>query len=256
MRISYQLYSARNHGSLDSTLAELHAIGFRRVEGYQGLFEDVDALERSLDTHKLTMPSSHMALDLLEADPDKAIAIARQLGIDSVFAPHLEEQHRPSDAAGWRALAARLSAVAKRLADAHIAFGWHNHDFELVKTTDGVVPLTEMLAHAPDILWQADLAWVQRAGADASALLDAHADQLASVHVKDIAPAGECVDEDGWADPGEGVMDWNALLTRSKQCERDVFYVAEHDKPSDAARFARRAFAYLNASGTAAGDPT
>lgn len=252
MRISYQMYSARNHGPLDTTLAELHAIGFRRVEGYGGLLNDVDALERALDTHELTMPSSHMGLDLLESDPDKAIATARQLGIDSVFAPHLAEQDRPTDAAGWRALGKRLSVVAKRLADAHIVFGWHNHDFELIKTADGALPLSEILENAPDVHWQADLAWVQRAGADAAAVLDDHADKLVAVHVKDIAPEGECVDEDGWADPGEGVMDWAGLFTRLGQCERDVFYVAEHDNPSDAARFARRAFAFLGAAGVAA----
>ncbi len=251
MRISYQLYSARNHGPLDTTLAELRAIGFRRVEGYGGLFADVDALERALDQHELNMPSAHMGLDLLESEPDKAIAIARQLGIDSVFAPHLEEKDRPVDAAGWRALAARLAAVGKRLSDAHIVFGWHNHDFELIETADGAVPLTEILEHAPDIYWQADLAWVQRAGADAQAVLGAHLGQLASVHVKDIAPAGECVDEDGWADPGEGVMDWSVLLALASQSERDVFYVAEHDNPSDAARFAQRAFAFFEMKGAA-----
>ncbi len=59
-------------------------------------------------------------------------------------------------------------------------------------------------------------------------------------HVKDLAPAGECLDEDGWADPGYGTMGWKDLSGRLRKAGVKYF-VAEHDKPNDVARFARRA---------------
>ena len=66
--------------------------------------------------------------------------------------------------------------------------------------------------------------------------------KVKAVHVKDIAPAGTCLDEDGWADPGHGVLDWSMLLPVLKEIGVTQF-VAEHDKPNDVARFARRAYA-------------
>ncbi len=248
MSSSFQLYSARNHGPLDNTLAMLSAMGYTRVEGYGGLFGDVDALQRSLADHGLVMPTSHIGLDVLESDFAGALAIIKQLGIELVFAPYLDAESRPVDAAGWRALAARLARVGERLGDLGVTFGWHNHDFELVPLPDGSIPLYELLDHAPDLLWQGDLAWVQRAGADPLAVLDRYASRVASIHVKDIAREGECVDEDGWADPGEGVMEWDRLLQRIGDYQQEVITVVEHDKPSDAERFARRALAFMNAA--------
>ena len=59
--------------------------------------------------------------------------------------------------------------------------------------------------------------------------------------MKDRAPEGENVDEDGWADVGYGVMDWTAIaaLTAAKVPR----FVLEHDNPSDVERFARRSLA-------------
>lgn len=249
MRTSFQLYSARNHETLAARLAALSDIGYTRVEGYGDLLDDVPALESALKDAGLRMPSSHMSLELLESDPDRAISIARVLGLELVFAPFLMPDDRPTDAAGWQALAKRLSVIGHRMADAGIAFGWHNHDFELQPTSDGAIPLDEMLATAPKLLWQADLAWVARAGVDPAIYIDRYLDRIASVHVKDIAASGECLDEDGWADPGLGVMPWDALIAQLADAPLAPMYVAEHDLPSDMLRFARQAQSFFKAHG-------
>ena len=59
------------------------------------------------------------------------------------------------------------------------------------------------------------------------------------VHVKDIAPAGENEDEDGWADVGHGMLDWARALAALGRGAGARSVVVEHDKPTDAARFAR-----------------
>ena len=40
------------------------------------------------------------------------------------------------------------------------------------------------------------------------------------MHVKDIAPAGEAADEDGWADLGAGTVDWAGLIgaLKARRC--------------------------------------
>ena len=48
-----------------------------------------------------------------------------------------------------------------------------------------------------------------RGGADPLEWMRPYGNRITAVHVKDIAPAGESADEDGWADVGHGTVDWN-----------------------------------------------
>ena len=84
-----------------------------------------------------------------------------------------------------------------------------------------------------------DVAWVVKGNADPLAWIEAHGDRITTAHVKDIAPLGEKADEDGWADVGDGVMDWTSLMAALRAAGTDLF-VAEHDNPSDWRRFASR----------------
>jgi len=70
-----------------------------------------------------------------------------------------------------------------------------------------------------------------------------------AVHVKDIAPAGEKADEDGWADVGTGTLDWKHYIADVKAKTQAKYFVLEHDKPSDAIRFARTSMATLKGYG-------
>jgi len=74
------------------------------------------------------------------------------------------------------------------------------------------------------------------------AWIKAEADRLIAVHIKDIAPAGTMEDEDGWADIGEGTLDWAALMASLRDTAARLF-IMEHDNPSDDERFARRSIA-------------
>ena len=242
MTISYQLYSSRKFGPLPRTLRMLADAGYGAVEGHGALYRSEDeakSLRLQLDDAGLAMPTGHFPLDLVEGDPDRAIAMARALGIGTVYVPFLMPGARPSDAEGWRALAVRLAEAGKPLRDAGLGYGWHNHDFELRPTPDGAVPM-ELILEAGDLDWEMDVAWVVRGGADPMDWIDRFGPRIRAVHVKDIAPEGEKADEDGWADPGTGTMDWAALAARLSQLDV-AHWVMEHDNPSDDARFARAA---------------
>ena len=90
-----------------------------------------------------------------------------------------------------------------------------------------------------------DLAWLVKGGQEPIAWMDKYGDRITALHVKDIAPAGQALDEDGWADVGHGVLDWKALLAAAKKKTKVKYYVAEHDKPLDAMRFGRRSIAAI-----------
>ncbi|MBQ2261281.1 MAG: sugar phosphate isomerase/epimerase [Loktanella sp.] len=241
-RIAYQLYCSRNFPPLDETMRKLSELGFENVEGFGGLLADVDGLKSALQANDLAMPSCHFALDMVEQDAAGAVATAKDLGIGKVIIPYLAAEDRPTDSAGWTAFGKRLAAAGKPVQDAGLVFGWHNHAFEFDTTPEGDIPLDLIAAAAPDLMLELDLGWVRVAGHDPLAWISKYAGRLTAVHVKDIAPDGVAVDEDGWADVGHGIQDWAAIHAALQAAGVD-HYVVEHDNPSDDMRFARRSLA-------------
>jgi len=239
-QLSYQLYSSRKFGPLAQTLEMLGSLGYSNVEAYGSLLADDSTralLGQGLRAHGLAMPSAHMGLADLEGDAAGIIAMAKELGINAVYCPHIMPDERPTDGAGWTAFGARLEKVGESLRAAGLDFGWHNHDFEFKALPDGSLPIEHLMAGGPNLSLELDVAWVARAGVDPLPWIAKYADRITAAHIKDIAKAGEKADEDGWADVGAGVMDWPALAKALAATSVRVL-VMEHDNPSDDARFA------------------
>ena len=242
---SYQLYSSRNFPPLAKTLEMLAQTGYRAVEGFGGLYADptgLTDLHAGLQACGLKMPSGHFGLGQVEDTPDWAIKVAQTLGMEQVIVPWIHPDERPTTGKGWHDLGARLQKAGGPIRDAGLKFGWHNHDFEFVKTADGAIPQTALFEGGPDLGWEMDVAWVVRGGADPLAWIADHKSRLIAAHVKDIAPKGENLAEDGWADLGYGVVDWAAILPALRKIGVTNF-VMEHDNPTDHARFASRSLA-------------
>ncbi len=207
MLLSLQLYSARNHPTYADVIARLGALGYDAAEGFGDNFDDARATRAALDAAGLAMPSLHVALEQCETDPDGVADLAGVLGATRIFAPYLAPEDRPAEAQGWRDIAGRLARCHAAMAARGLAFGWHNHDFEIAPLADGEVPMEILLSEAPMIDWEADIAWIVRGGGDPLDWIARHGDRITAAHFKDIAPEGENADEDGWADAGTGTLD-------------------------------------------------
>ena len=191
------------------------------------------------------MPTGHFDLSMIEQTPNQAIEIAKRMGMTSVIVPFLNLDDRPADAKGWQKFSDQLSEVAKPILDAGLTFAWHNHDFEFNALDSGEMPLEFILSDENGVSLELDLAWVVVGGESPSEWVKKYADRLVSVHLKDIAPKGECVSEDGWADVGHGTMDWSIIMdaVMKTQCK---YFVMEHDNPNDDIRFAERSITAAN----------
>lgn len=237
--LSFQLYSARNVPSLEDFLATLGQLGYTQVEGFGGLYADAAGLAANLKKNGLSMPTGHFGPAQAE-DVSTTLKTAETLGIKKIIVPHIGPEGRSTDESKWLELAEFLGKHAEIYTKEGYAFGWHNHDFEFVPTSSGRTPMEILLDTAPNIEWEADIAWIIRGKADPVAWFDKYGDRITAVHVKDIAPAGEKADEDGWADVGTGVVGWDDLIKTVEAKTKAEYFVAEHDKPSDAVRFATR----------------
>jgi sugar phosphate isomerase/epimerase len=241
-RLSYQLYSSRNHGPVDVTLAMLARAGYSEVEGYGGVYGDPPALRRALDAAGLVMPSGHFSVDDMEGKPKQVLATARSLGMNTLVMPYLAAEARPRSARGWKAFGKRLNAIAASYRAEGFGVAWHNHDFEFETLPDGSVPQQVIFENAPQLDWEIDVAWVARGGANPLAWIRSHGAIITIAHVKDIAPKGQNAAEDGWADVGHGTLNWPAIMAALSRT-RCMHYVMEHDKPADDQRFAKRSIA-------------
>lgn len=241
MTWNFQLYSARNT-PIDETLKIVADAGYTGVEAYRDNFLEPAVFRSALDKHGLQVPSMHINLPPLREDPAGMMRRARHYGSHHVVCPYLDEDIRPVDAAGWQTLIAELSDHAKRWRDAGYTFAWHNHDFEFQALDNGAIPMNLIMENAPELQWEIDVAWIVRAGADPAPWITEHASRISAVHLKDVAMAGECVDEDGWADLGYGRVPWTSL-TPLLASTATTLYILEHDNPSDLQRFATRSIA-------------
>ncbi|MGR3660582.1 MAG: sugar phosphate isomerase/epimerase family protein [Paracoccaceae bacterium] len=245
---SYQLYSSRNFPPLKDTLKMLGGLGYKQVEGYGGLYanlEAIDELKGDLADNGLAMKTGHIGFDMIRDEPARVLQIAKALDMEAIFVPAVPQEERVKDAAGWAAFGKELGEAGKPFWDAGLKFGWHNHAFEFADIDSEENPLDLIMQGSDDFMLELDVAWVQVGGEDPLKWIAKYADRIIAAHIKDIAPEGECTDEDGWADPGHGIMDWKAIWGALGQTKAKYF-VMEHDNPSDAARFARRAIEAAN----------
>lgn len=238
--LSFQLYSARNT-ALPEALAIIANAGYKSVEAYGGNFQQLDAFTQELNAAGLTVSSVHISRDELKNNMVSSIELAATLGADHIVCPYLQPDDRPKDKNGWMELAEELADINAQISATGRDFAWHNHDFEFHALPDGSLPMRLLLDNVPDLHWEIDIGWIQRASQDPASWLRTYLDRVSAVHLKDVATEGSCTDEDGWADVGHGNVDWAEVLTELLRCEADLFIV-EHDNPSDLKRFAERSF--------------
>ena len=235
MNLSVQLYSARKFTPLEAQLRIAADAGFTHVETFGPLNDYPASAARLFASFGLVALSAHIALDIVVGEIRRALDIAGALGARYVIAPYLPPERRPSDSDGWLRIGEGLARAAEIAAAESVTVGWHNHDFEFRPLPDGSLPIRHVLGQS--LAWAADLSWVARGGADPLAWLNAYAGRVPLIHAKDLAPAGEKADEDGWAHVGAGVLPWPALFRAARAAGAQTF-VAEHDNPNDFARFA------------------
>ena len=204
------------------------------------------SLPMVLAARGMKMTSSHVGLVALRERPNAVIAACKTFGFSDLFMPAVPPEQRQMDAAGWRQVGKELGLLAERFANEGIMLGYHNHHWELDKK-EGDKTALELLfeaAGSSGLAWQVDVAWLVRGGADPKAWMKRYQAAISAAHVKNIASAGQNLDQDGWADVGAGVLDWQDLWTACRAAGAR-WMVVEHDKPSDPGRTARNSLGYL-----------
>jgi sugar phosphate isomerase/epimerase len=235
--LSFQLWSAaRAADPLERQLLNLKSFGYTDVQPYHTQYDDPAGMKRLIDEIGLSAKTGHFNVSMFEDEFERVIEAARLLGMQLLVAPYIPPAERPTDRAGWLLYGQRLQGYAARCEALGYRFAWHNHEFEFEVLGDGSYPIEHLLGER--LLWEADVAWVLRAGVDPKPWLERYAGRIPAVHVKDIAAPKAVVTEGGWADIGEGIVDWPTLWNAAVAAGSQLM-IAEHDEPDDYVRFAR-----------------
>ncbi len=243
-KIGLQLYTVRDlmKTDLPGTLAKVAAIGYKEVE-FAGYFGRTPAeIRELLRRNHLTSPSTHIPIDTLEKDSQKAFADAKATGHQWVVVPWVPPERRKT-ADDWKAIAALLKKWGPQAKSAGLRLAYHNHDFEL-KPVDGVRPLDLLLSETDPsfVNFEMDLYWVVFGGGDPLDFFNRYPKRFPLVHVKD---AGGPPDN-RMVDVGQGKIDFRAIFAASDKAGIKHYFV-EHDQPADPIATIRNSFNYLHA---------
>ncbi len=241
-RVGVQLYTVRDDLARDfeGTLARIAEIGYREVEfaGYHG--KSASEVRAILTRLGLAAPASHVPIEVFRRDVDGAIAEAKTVGHQYLVVPWLAPPERRS-IDDYRRLAEELNRFGEKVRAAGMRLGYHNHDFEL-GAMDGSVPL-DLLFDRTDpnlVIFELDLYWVTKGGADPLTYFSRYPGRVHLVHVKDSAGAPD----HRQVDVGKGTIDFAKILSRREQAGIRHAFV-EQDEPANPLEMVRVSYEYL-----------
>ena len=230
MEIGAQLYTLRtwcqNEKDLGQTLKKVAAMGYETVQ-----LSAIGPIEprriRALcDEYGLRIVLTHNPESDFLSDIDGLIERHQLYGCRYAGLGYLPDRYHSPDrlpcfAGDFGPAAEKLKAVGMKLM-------YHNHAFEFARMPDGRTMMDHLLDMLPADLMgvTADTYWLQFGGMDVCAWLEAHAERLHCVHLKDYVPFGF---EARMAAVGQGNLDFIRILKMLKTNGVTEFALVEQD---------------------------
>jgi len=234
------LYTVRDDMSKNAveTLKAVADVGYAYVEaaGYNdGKFYGMDPkdFKKTLKEVGLEPVSTHQGGLTLE-NADQMIADVKAAGFKYFVIPvppmgHFKvEDGKMGMSDELELLTDVLNTVGKKCKAAGLELLYHNHDFEFVKNSKGIIPIEYFLENTDPgtVNFEMDLYWVTRAGADPVAYFEKYPGRFKLWHVKDM-------DEEGkFAPVGTGSIDFSRIL-KEKDKSGMIYYYVEQDRTWD-----------------------
>ncbi|QNE07330.1 sugar phosphate isomerase/epimerase family protein [Croceicoccus marinus] len=156
--------------------------------------------------------------------------IAAQSAADVFFTGTVPGRTTRADFERWML---RLGQMASAARDEGLRLVYHNHDWDHVPL-DGLTPL-ELIAQrfAPgEVDFEIDLGWAAAAGVDPLALVEGLGPRVLALHLKDLDRSCSPPGCQRFVAPGEGDLDYAALMPRLDGLTDAIGYV-EVDDPAD-----------------------
>lgn len=187
MQIGAQLYTVRDFcktpEDFAQTLKKVADIGYKTVQVSGTCDFDAQWLADQLKANDLKCVLTHTAEDKLQNHTQQTIDDHTVFGCPHIGLGYYGD-FREGDESAIEKFISTYGPVAKQMEDAGKVFTYHHHHFEFRKF--GGVTILQRLAEAiGQMRITLDTYWVQTAGADPAAWLEAYAGRVPCIHLKD-----------------------------------------------------------------------
>ena len=228
-QIAAEMYTIRDQmktpAELAAALAKLRKIGYRAVE-VGGLPVSDKEMGKMLREEGIACCGVHQDPAKLLAEPKMVVERLEALGCRYAVYPHPSGVKLEKVEDG-RALAAKLNAAGKALAEAGWTLAYHNHSIEFRRLNGRL--LLEVIyeeTEAANLQAELDTYWVQHGGGDPVDWCRRLRGRLPLLHLKDYVIDAES--KPTYAEIGLGNLNWEAILAAAEEagCQ---WYIVEQD---------------------------
>ncbi len=226
--VALQMYTVRDRTAEDfeGTYRAVAEIGYDGVEiaGDGGL--SAAQMKRLLDDCGFARCGAHIGLDALEGDLQRHLDYHLEIGNRFLVVPWLAENLR-GDAAGWRAMGARLATLGEAVKAAGLVLCYHNHAFEFDVREGDLFGFDILYQSAPADLLQCeiDTYWVKAGGQDPAAYVRRYSGRAPLIHLKDMTPG----DQPTFTEVGTGTLDFPAIF-KAAEGGNVAAWIVEQDR--------------------------
>ena len=171
-------------GRMFEVLEKEKNMGFDGVELVGFWDKSPTALKEKLNELEFSPMGNHIGYPELETDPEGVLSRHLEAGF-----PYITIGGIPLPGqAGFETAAERINQLGPKFRESGITLLYHNHDFEIQKLPDGRWILDAILEaiDSTAMALEADLGWMQIAGADPDEFLIRYPDRIPVVHLKDF----------------------------------------------------------------------
>ncbi|MCC3375361.1 sugar phosphate isomerase/epimerase [Cohnella sp. REN36] len=225
-KLAAQLYTLRNELKRDfpGTLRELARMGWTavQIDGLHG--NDPREIAAVMNEMGLRTAGMHVGLERMKHDLPAVLEEARLFGTRDFICHSLPDSLMNPE--GYASVRRDLREVSAKVAELGLRVGYHNHDFEFRTQMEGRYALDYVLepdAERP-VYAEIDTFWVKKAGLDPLSYIEAYANRMPILHLKDMT------DDDArtFAAIGTGSIDFVPILSWGERSGVE-WYAVEQD---------------------------
>jgi sugar phosphate isomerase/epimerase len=237
MNIAIQLYTVRNELKNDflGTLEKIAELGYKGVE-FAGYFGEnsPNELKTILDNLGLIACGNYGSLDALTEPDNEIYNYAKVLGLKYITSG-LDSQKLKDDFNSCVEICKKACAVAKTK---DIEICYHAHADEFLISVRETHAMTALLNSVPEMLFEADTAWIHLGNENVMSYLQAYANRIPLLHVKDVKS------NDSFTELGKGILSFHDILEFA-ETNKIKWVIYEQDTSDDPIKSTEISFNYL-----------
>ncbi len=227
MILGAQLYSLRDHTGDEAGMREVfHRVkemGYECVQVSGGAALSGETFRAISEETGLPILTTHTALPRLLNDTDAVIAEHLAFGAKQIGIGAPPPEYRGSLEA-VRSLIRALEEPVRKMREAGLFFGYHNHHFEFEPIGD--TNMYEIILQETDWQMIADVYWYRYAGVDPVAMLKRLRGRIPYIHLKDMAK-----EDTGITACGTGRIDFAPIIKAAEENGALAAFVEQDNAP-------------------------